>query len=183
MADDNLYKQTFNAAIKELSDLMERRDELDILREELNARITKIRRGALALSSLAGEEPQKVKVDYPHLFPELIPSDTGLTDAVRKVLQASDSYMTPVKVRAALQSTGYDIDRYKNILASIHTILKRLTEAKEVIQGADNDVTAYKWRKVVPGNSGDPKPTLEIPHFDFAKALKELNKNQEKKEK
>jgi hypothetical protein len=163
MVDDNLYKQTFDTAIQELSDLMEERENLDNQREEITARIAKVRRGVLALSPLVGEEPKSVETKYPHLFPELIPPDIGLTDAVRKVLQVNNIFLTPVKVKTELKVVGYDIDRYKNILASIHTILKRLLDAGEVESGSVNEVTAYKWKQVKPGNSADPKPIINVP--------------------
>jgi hypothetical protein len=162
MIDDNLYKETFNTAINELSDLMEQREKLDDLREELSERITKVRRGVLALSPLVGEEPKSVENKYPHLFPDLIPSDIGLTDAVRKVLQSAGNHLTAVGVRTELKATGYDTDRYKNVLASIHTVLKRLVEGGEATTGSINDVTAYRWANKKTGNTFDPPPVPEI---------------------
>jgi hypothetical protein len=147
MNDKEMYKQTFDAAINELSALMEQREELDNRREELNVRIAQVRTGILALSPLVGEEPESVENKYPHLFPDLIQSDMGLTDAVRKVLQSNGKLLTAVGVRTGLRTIGYDIDRYKNVLASIHTILKRLAESDEVETGTINDTTAYKWKK------------------------------------
>lgn len=147
MNDNEVYKQTFDTAIKELSDLMEEREELDTRREELNARIAQVRRGVLALSPLVGEEPQGVENKYPHLFPDLITPDTGLTDAVREVLKSHGTFLTPINVRRGLQGIGFITDKYKNILASIHTILKRLAEAGEVETDTSGDGTAYKWKK------------------------------------
>lgn len=144
--DDKIYKQSFDTAIDELSNLMSQLEEIEGQREELKSRSTFVRKGILALSSLLGKEPRSVQNEFPHLFPDLITPDTGLTDAVRKVLKSSNKLLTPVGVRTELKSTGYDIERYKNILASIHTILKRLVEADEVSTGMVDDVTAYQWK-------------------------------------
>lgn len=146
MVVDNLYKQTFDAQIKELSHLMKEREELDNRRDELSARIAHVRNSVLALSPLVGEKPEDVKEKYLHLFPDLIPSDVGLTDAVRKVLQSYDTFWSPKRVRMGLRQIGYDTDRYGNILASIHTVLKRLAEADEVEVDKSGVATAYKWK-------------------------------------
>jgi len=71
----------------------------------------------------------------------------GFTDAVREVLKLnSRQWFTPTGVRDLLGGSGFDLNSYSNPLASIHTILKRLTEHQEV----DKDVTAgearYRWR-------------------------------------
>jgi len=166
--NDKFYKQAFDGAIKELSDLMNEREELDNRREILNERIVQVRNGVLGLSSLAGENPQDIEKQYPELFPDLIPSDIGLTDAVRKSLQKfPDRFLTPMTVRKVLQATGYDTDRYKNILASIHTVLKRLVESEEVeTKTYESGGTSYKWIKVPfpkVGNSPDPKPSSDLP--------------------
>lgn len=169
MVDDKLYKETFDAAIAELTELMRKREMLENSREMLNARIAKVRRGVLALSPLVGEEPTGVENKYPHLFPELIPPDIGMTDAIRKVLQSAGTFLTPVGVRTELKTTGYDTDRYKNVLASIHTVLKRLAESGEVETEITNDVMAYKWKVMKRGNTFDPEPTGKV---DLTEAIK-----------
>jgi len=145
--DGDVYKQVFNKAIDELSTLMETLENIESEREVVKNRIAEVRSGVLALSPLIGEKPQSVENKYPHLFPDLITPDIGLTDAVRKVLKSNGELMTAVKVRTELKETGYDTGRYKNILASIHTILKRLVESDEATIGTVDDVTAYKFKQ------------------------------------
>ncbi len=73
----------------------------------------------------------------------------GLTDACRVVLR-SGSPMTPIDVRDRLLAIGFDLSRYANDLAAIHTVLKRLNESGElrfVVGGPKQG--AYLWQKAV----------------------------------
>jgi len=72
----------------------------------------------------------------------------GLTDACRMVLKAAGHPLTGVEVRQQLQGIGFDVERYANDLASIHTVLKRLKEAGEVDSVPQaHDRPAYRWHK------------------------------------
>jgi uncharacterized protein (UPF0335 family) len=147
--NDKSYEDALNVAIKELSGLMEECEILETRRAQLNQRIARLRKGVAGLSSLAGREWPDVINQHPNLFPDSMPLDIGMTDAVRKVLQSNDIFFTPVDVRTDLRSFGYDTEQYKNILASIHTILKRLAAAGEVQTGTVEDGTVYKWKRGV----------------------------------
>jgi hypothetical protein len=57
----------------------------------------------------------------------------GLTDACRVVLRGAGRAMTPTEIRDRLAAIGFDLTKYANTLAAIHTVLKRLNESKEVI--------------------------------------------------
>jgi predicted nuclease with TOPRIM domain len=178
--DDKIFKNTFDAAITELSKMMKELEELDSRRDELNTRIAHVRNSVLALSPLVGEKPEDVKEKYLHLFPDLIPSDVGLTDAVRKVLQSYDRFLSPKLVRIALQKTGYDIDRYSNILASIHTILKRLVESGEVEPETSEGGTVYKWKRGTKMFKQGTGTTVHPTTSDLIKKLQESTDNLEK---
>ena len=56
----------------------------------------------------------------------------GLTDACRLVVRGAGVPVTPADVRQRLQSIGFDLSKYANDLAAIHTILKRLNESGEL---------------------------------------------------
>jgi len=56
----------------------------------------------------------------------------GLTDAIRLVVRGAGVPMTPVDVRDRLQAIGFDVSKYANDLAAVHTILKRLNESGEL---------------------------------------------------
>lgn len=55
----------------------------------------------------------------------------GLTDAIRIVMRGGVP-MTPVEVRDRLKAIGFDVSRYVNDLAAVHTILKRLNDSGEL---------------------------------------------------
>jgi hypothetical protein len=72
----------------------------------------------------------------------------GLTDTCRMVLKAAGHPLTALEVRERLQAMGFDVARYANDLASIHTVLKRLQHGGEadLVQRSE-DKPGYRWRK------------------------------------
>ena len=72
----------------------------------------------------------------------------GLTDACRTILRNAAKPMTPVDVRNRLAAVGFDLSRYANDLAAIHTVLKRLNRSGElqfVPRGRGKH--AYAWAR------------------------------------
>ena len=56
--------------------------------------------------------------------------------------------MTPMEVRDRLESIGFDLSKYSSSLAAIHTVLKRLNEAREVgFVELDSGKFGYTWRQ------------------------------------
>lgn len=164
------YKHVYQKALSELSDLMEKREVLEIDLEQLDSRIGEVRQGITALLPLAKENPYSAR---PDLFPELdsIAPDLGLTDAIRRVLSLSaPNYISPVGVRAGLEATGYEI-KSKNILPSIHTILKRL-DGKDVISKDVDGRTWYRWN--LPSR-GKPQPAW-FGKIDIRQMIEEMAK-------
>lgn len=139
------YKKSLNAAAKELTRVFEQEEELESRLLELKERKRVLSVTVESLAELCNIDAEK---EYPHLFPENIGSDVGFTDAIRSVLKAFDSsYTSPVSVRDALEKKGFDLSKYKNPLASIHTILKRLVrsgEADTITQDSTGRVL-YTW--------------------------------------
>jgi hypothetical protein len=56
----------------------------------------------------------------------------GLTDAIRLVVRGAGVPMTPIEVRDRLRAIGFDVEKYANDLAAVHTILKRLNASGEL---------------------------------------------------
>jgi hypothetical protein len=74
----------------------------------------------------------------------------GLTDACRIVLKAAGHPLTATEVRAQLHAMGFDLSRYANDLAAIHTVLKRLNEAGETrFVPRAFEKPAYEWKRPV----------------------------------
>lgn len=104
------YSKALEAAVREYEDLGARRREID-------ARLAELAQTIGTLSRLLGCTPT-------------VP--LGLTDAVRLVMRGSGVPLTPVDVRDRLRAMGFDVGKYTNDLAAVHTILKRLNDAHEV---------------------------------------------------
>ena len=52
-------------------------------------------------------------------------------------------------VRSYLKNDSFPLDNYKNVLAVIHTTLKRLEDQNEVIATTENNKTFYKWNEAL----------------------------------
>ena len=70
----------------------------------------------------------------------------GLTDAIRYVIQHAGKHMTPVDVRDELLKRYCDPEDYRNLLASVHTVMKRLERAGEITF----DGTKAEWTGGLP---------------------------------
>ena len=69
----------------------------------------------------------------------------GLTDAIRYVVQHAGK-VTPVDVRDELLKRYCDPEDYRNLLASVHTVMKRLERAGEITF----DGTKAEWTGGLP---------------------------------
>jgi hypothetical protein len=103
------YRRAFETAKKEFEALGEERRAID-------RRLGQLAQTMASLSRLCGYVPT---VSW------------GLTDGCRMVLMASGRPMTPTDVRDALGACGFDMSKYTNDLAAVHTVLKRLNDAGE----------------------------------------------------
>lgn len=103
------YRAALAAAIKEY-------EELGIERRRLDDRLAQLSQTIGMLNKLLGYEAT-------------VP--LGLTDAIRLVMRAGVP-MTPIEVRDRLKGIGFDVSKYANDLAAVHTILKRLNDSGEL---------------------------------------------------
>jgi hypothetical protein len=101
------YRRALATAIREYEALGQQRQDID-------RRLAEVMQTIGTLSRLCG----------------LVPTvPIGLTDACRMVVRGAGVPVTSAEVRQRLQAIGFDLSRYVNDLAAIHTILKRLNEA------------------------------------------------------
>src|SRR6516164_6824332 len=121
------YRRALEAATREYEELGARRQAIDKRLGELAQTIG-------TLSRLLGYTPT-------------VPF--GLTDAVRMIMRGGVP-MTPVEVRDRLHAIGFDVSKYANDLAAVHTILKRLNESGELrfIARAPGK-HQYTWNRMV----------------------------------
>ena len=124
------YRRALQAAAREYEDLGQKRRVID-------GRLAELAQTIGTLSKLLGYTPT-------------VP--LGLTDAVRLVMRAGTP-MTPVAVRDRLHAIGFDVGKYTNDLAAVHTILKRLNDAGEVrfLTGGDGK-PQYSATRAAPGD-------------------------------
>jgi hypothetical protein len=104
------YRRALEAATREYEELGARRREIDQRLAELGQTIGTLMR-------LLGLTPT-------------VPF--GLTDAIRMVVRGAGVPMAPTEVRDRLRAIGFDVSKYTNDLAAVHTILKRLNQAGEL---------------------------------------------------
>ena len=103
------YRAALDAALREYETLLQQKADVD-------ARLAQVAESVGMLTRLCGYVPT---VAY------------GLTEACKTSLRCAAAPMTPLEVRDRLLSTGFDLKRYSNPLAAIHTVLRRLTESGE----------------------------------------------------
>jgi hypothetical protein len=109
MAADE-YKLALDAACREYEELGQKRADIE-------RRLSQLAQTISNLIRLCGYTPTV---------------SVGLTDGVRMALSASGRPMTPTEVRDALAGFGFDVSKYANDLAAIHTVLKRLNQSGEL---------------------------------------------------
>ena len=117
--------------------------ELFRQREELATRIVKQQTRVAALAALS-EESEEVD--------EMLEMDLGgLTNACRTAFRAAGNRgLMPTEVRGALEQLRFPTREYKNILSSIHTVVRRLERSGEVRKAIhdirdEQDKSVYQW--------------------------------------
>jgi len=81
----------------------------------------------------------------------------GLTEATTNTLKSTMDWMSPIAIRDRLVGSGFDFDAYtSNPLASIHTVLKRLS-TEQVEKKVVGNSTYYRWKET--------KGLLNVPPF------------------
>src|SRR5438876_6575245 len=103
------YRRALESATREY-------EELGVKRQAIDKRLAELAQTIGTLSKLIGLTPT-------------VP--IGLTDAVRLIMRGGVP-MTPVEIRDRLHAIGFDVSKYVNDLAAVHTILKRLNESGEL---------------------------------------------------
>ena len=137
------YRRALEAAAKEY-------EALGAERQRIDKRLGELAQTISTLSRLCG----------------LVPTvQWGLSDACRTVVRNAGIPMTPMEVRDRLKGIGFDLSRYSNDLAAVHTTLKRLNDSEELRLAVTPGKAAYIWNR-------PPKAALLGP--DAAQVMREL---------
>jgi hypothetical protein len=71
---------------------------------------------------------------------------TGITDAVRTVFMGAEKPLNPAEVKSRVESLG--IPAQQNLLASVHTIIRRLLAGGEIeAVGEASPGGGYRWKR------------------------------------
>lgn len=97
-------------------------------------------------------------------------NEYSLSNAVRFIFNSlepgSDRGLTAMEVRSKLQDLGYDLTKYENPLASIHTCVRRMIETDELkLMESNEDEKKKKFEpgpelKQVPQDAGQAQGIL-----------------------
>jgi hypothetical protein len=146
MASATDYQRALDAALRELEQALADRAALE-------TRIAQLHETVGTLTRLCG-------------FTPTVPF--GLTDACRMALRCAAGPMTAIEMRNRLDATGFDLTRYANALAAIHTVLKRLVDAGEAsaVDADESSRLAYAFREADSSNAktrrGDRRPRTAV---------------------
>ena len=131
------YKNALKQAKADLAEQVEILGRAQDCAEKAEKAIVELRQTIAALQRLCGE-------------PEFVEEDAlGLTDAIRMAFKTeiANNGMSAQEVRTKMESMGYG-GRWGNLLASIHTVIKRLHEKGELeAMGNLNGRETYRWKK------------------------------------
>jgi hypothetical protein len=115
------YKNAYEAAKADLLRLTEKRQRLD-------SEIRKLHASLKVLGELCGIAPEEINQ---LLFEEGIDSSLGFTDSIRRIFRTQNAPLKPPEIRSNLLKMGIGREQV-NLLASIHTVLRRLVDSGEI---------------------------------------------------
>jgi chromosome segregation ATPase len=130
------YKKNLASAKVEFASLQKELGEALKRQEELEKKLTAIRQMIYSFSDVVGESFDEVE-------------ELGLTDAVRQAFRTSATRLTPPQVKARMWELGFDVTKYGNAMAAIHTVIGRLVSNGEITQNGTDGANkpAYQWAK------------------------------------
>jgi hypothetical protein len=128
--DASDYKKMAEQILNELT-------SLEIQQEETEHRIARLKQVLIALTPLAEEAILPV-VDVTTIHAET--DDMSVTDATRQIFQVAKVPLAPAEIKQQLLNMEIDLGDHKNVMAGIHSLLKRLLASGE-IETRDNGLT------------------------------------------
>jgi hypothetical protein len=141
------YMELLESAKKELISLQQLRNDIELQKAEVDAKILGLSRTIIALAPVTGPEEERKWLAF---LGEIgtVPAEVGITEMIRTAIKGAESPLGAQEVKTKLEAKGWDFSRYSNALSTIHTILKRLHEAGELREyPASGGGKKYDWLK------------------------------------
>jgi hypothetical protein len=140
---DEFIKQALKQASFDFINWKMKREEEERIVAEIDREMAKLSLKIVSLAALCDDIPADIAVS--ETLNEL--SKVGLTDAVRSVLRANGGWMEATEVRDQIVKLGVNLQKYQNPLASVHTILGRLSSKElDVAQQRDTKKIVFRWK-------------------------------------
>ena len=137
MANKN-YRKALYQAKQELAHELAERQRSDQKVARLHALITQ-------LQDLCAEQDQK---SFWNSIDRVVKADPkgGITETIRVLLKERSLPMGATELKAGIEARKYDLSRFQNPLAVIHTVLNRLVKSSEVkVIPQKYGKKAYQW--------------------------------------
>lgn len=132
------FEQTLRAAKDELAALQMEMGQCLSRQEGLDKKIAAVRAMIIGFSSALGKE-----------FDEA--DSLGLTEAVTKAFATSSNRLVATDVKDRMKDLGFDVNKYGNMMAAIHTVIGRLANQGKIKQNGNiNGKPAYEWMGLTP---------------------------------
>ena len=163
---EEIYRNALQTAVDQWVDLQNQERRIVVQKNQL-------RQTFLALFPLAYPNSEQPDI-----------SSMSLANAIRVVLGGSDRPITAIEMRGKLVDLGFDLTKYDNPLANIHTAMNRMADSDEM-RWVDIDE-----KKGIPGpelkqvQAPLPAPTddqLKNELMEIMSSLRALNPTEEKK--
>jgi hypothetical protein len=158
--DKAIFALAYVAALKKLDELTEEEKRIAVQKAQL-------RETMKALGPLFN--PKKADI-----------SSLTLSNAIRLVINSTGRPISALEIRGKLKDWGYNLDKFENPMASIHTALSRMEEADELTKSKDE---RGKKKKFEPGPELKPVPEAVFPQtmtaLGFEPTPDEMNESSE----
>lgn len=142
MAPPTDYRKTYETAQRELADLLSEQDRI-------GKRILTVRKSLQTLAELCEDEGLDIEASREAAY---ILENTNLADDIREILKSAwPGYLRPHVVKQNLEALGRDLSKYRNAQATVHMVLKRMTESGEVEEGTIPEDGKKTYRICQPG--------------------------------
>lgn len=137
MANKNYRKALYQAKQELAHELVER--------QKSDQKVARLQSLITQLQDLCAEQDQK---SFWNSIDRVVKADLkgGITETIRVLLKEMALPMTATDLKAGIEARKYDLARFQNPLAVIHTVLNRLVKSGEVkVISRKYGKKAYQW--------------------------------------